>query len=133
MILAINGESEIHVWHGVHFSAEFLMKRQHKGRIYFHTRICQYFRGGLLLSAAILTKLIQQIIHSNLHFVSLGRHDFNNFCNLSRLISKIDGFTPVLVNHKKWIFWLKRAFLGENQRPVRQLSNQICSFRLEIH
>ena len=28
---------------------------------------------------------------------------------------------------------LKRAFLGESQRPVRRLSNQISCFRLETH
>ena len=39
----------------------------------------------------------------------------------------------MLANHKKWIFLLKRAFLGESQRPVRRLSNQISSFRLETH
>ena len=43
------------------------------------------------------------------------------------------GSTPVMTNHKKGIFPLKRAFLGESQRPVRWLSNQISSFRLETH
>ena len=37
----------------------------------------------------------------------------------------------MLANHKKRSFSLKRAFLGDSQRPVRQLSNQISSFRLE--
>ena len=41
------------------------------------------------------------------------------------------GSTPVLVNHKKEIFPLKRVFLGESQRPVRWLSNQNSSFRLD--
>ena len=58
---------------------------------------------------------------------------FCNFCNLSRLILKIGGFTPLLTNHKKGIFRLKRAFLGESQRPVRRLSSQVSSFRLETH
>ena len=129
---AFNGESENSrmIWRP---SAELLMKRPHKGRIYLHARICPYFRDGLSLSAAILTNLIQQITHRNWHFESLGQHDFNNFCNFSRLILKIGGFTPVLANHKKGIFRLKRVFLGESQRPVRSLSNQISSFRLEIH
>ena len=39
----------------------------------------------------------------------------------------------MLANHKKRILLLKRAFLGESQRPVRRLSNQISSFRLETH
>ena len=39
LILVINGESEIHVWHGVHLSAELLLKRSHKGGNYFHARI----------------------------------------------------------------------------------------------
>ena len=43
------------------------------------------------------------------------------------------GSTPVLANHKKGIFPMKRAFFGESQRPVRRLSNQISSFRLETH
>ena len=109
------------------------MKRLHNGRIYFDTRVWPYFTGSISLSAAILTNLIQQITHRNWHFVSLGQRDFNNFCNLSRLILKIGGFTPVLANHKKGIFPLKRAFLGESHRPVRQLSYQILSFRLETH
>ena len=37
----------------------------------------------------------------------------------------------MLADHKKWIFRLKRAFLGERQRPVGWLSNQIRSFGLE--
>ena len=54
-------------------------------------------------------------------------------CNLSRLILKKGGFTPVLANNKIGIFTLKRAFLGESQRPVGRLSDQISSFRLEKH
>ena len=56
-----------------------------------------------------------------------------NFCNLSQLILKKGGLTQVLANHKKIIFTLKRVFLGESQQPVRRLSNQILSFRLETH
>ena len=48
---------------------------------------------------------------------------------MSWLILKRGGSTPVLANHKKGIFRLKRAFLGESQRMVSQLS----SFRLETH
>ena len=91
------------------------------------------FRRRPSLSVAILTKFLQQITHCNQLSVLIGQHDFNNFCNLSRLISKKGGFTPVLANHKKGTFSLKRAFLGESQRPVRQLSDQISSFRLEAH
>ena len=58
---------------------------------------------------------------------------FNNFCNLGRLISKKGGFIPLLDSHKKGIFPFKRAFLGEIQRPVRRLFNQISSFGLETH
>ena len=39
----------------------------------------------------------------------------------------------MLANHKKGIFPMKRTFLGESHRPVRQLSYQILSFRLETH
>ena len=39
----------------------------------------------------------------------------------------------MLANHKKGIFLLKRAFLGESRRLVRRLLNQILSLRLEIH
>ena len=52
---------------------------------------------------------------------------------MSRLILEKGGSIPVLANHKKIILPLKRAFLGESQRPVRRLSNQILSFRLETH
>ena len=34
---------------------------------------------------------------------------------------------------KKWIFSLKRTFLGERQRLVRRLSNQMLSLRLKRH
>ena len=47
------------------------------------------------------------------------------------VILKKGGSTPVLANHKKGILRLKRAFLGESQRPVSWLSNQILSLRLE--
>ena len=43
------------------------------------------------------------------------------------------GSTPVLANHKKGIFPLKRASLGDSQRPVGRLSYKISSFRLETH
>ena len=90
------------------------------------------FRGSLSLCVAIPTKSTQQITHRNWHFMSLGQHEFNNFCNLSQIILKIGGFTPLLANYtKKQFFSLKQAFLGESQRPVRQLFNQISSFRLE--
>ena len=56
-----------------------------------------------------------------------------NFCNLSQLVLEKGGSIPVLANHKKGILPLKKAFLGESQRLVRQLSNQISSFRLETH
>ena len=36
------------------------------------------------------------------------------FVNLSRIISEKEGFTPVLANHKKGNFLLKKAFLGES-------------------
>ena len=52
---------------------------------------------------------------------------------LKRLTLERGGSTPVLINHKKGICPLKIAFLGENQRPIRRLSNQISSFRLETH
>ena len=39
----------------------------------------------------------------------------------------------MLANHKKGIFPLKRAFLGESQLPVRRLSSEISSSRLETH
>ena len=39
----------------------------------------------------------------------------------------------MLANYKKAIFLLKRAFLGESQRPVRRVSSQISSLRLETH
>ena len=41
------------------------------------------------------------------------------------------GSTPMLANHKKRTFQLKRSFLGERQRLVRRLSNQISRFSLE--
>ena len=52
---------------------------------------------------------------------------------MRRLILGKGGSIPVLANHKKRILLLKRAFLGESQRPARRLSNQISSFRLETH
>ena len=71
--------------------------------------------------------------YRNQLYVSLGQHEFNNFCNLNRLILEKGSSTPVLANHKKIILPLKRAFLGESQRLVRRLSNQISILRLETH
>ena len=39
----------------------------------------------------------------------------------------------MLDNHKKGIFPLKRAFLGESQRVMGRLSNQFSSFRIKKH
>ena len=50
---------------------------------------------------------------------------------MSQLILEKGGSTPVLPNHKKGILPLKRTFMGESQRLVRTLSNQISSLRLE--
>ena len=82
---------------------------------------------------AILAKLFQQITRRNELSVSFDQHDLNNFCNLSRLIFEKGGFTLVLANHRTGTFLFKRAFLGESQRPVRRLSNQISKLRLETH
>ena len=84
------------------------------------------FQTRFSLCLAILTKLFQEVTHRNQLSVLLGQHVFNNFCNLNRLILRKGGFTP-------GSFPLKRAFLGESQRSVRRLFNQISSFRLETH
>ena len=39
----------------------------------------------------------------------------------------------MLDNHKKLIFPLKRAFLAESELAVRWFSNQVSSFKIEIH
>ena len=64
------------------------------------------------LSVAILTKFLQQITHCNQLSVLIGQHDFNNYCNLSLLISKKGGFTTVLANHKKGFFFIEKSILG---------------------
>ena len=91
------------------------------------------FQKRLSLIVGILTKLFQQVTHRNQLPVLLGQHDFINFWNLSRLILKKGGFIPVLADHKKGIFLLKRAFLCESQRPLRRPSNQFSSFRLKTN
>ena len=58
---------------------------------------------------------------------SLGQHGFNNFSDLSRLVLKKGGFTPMLDSLKKGIFLLKKAFLEEPQVEVRWLS---CQFQV---
>ena len=58
---------------------------------------------------------------------------FYNFCNLIQLILKKGSFTPLLANHKKAIFPLSRAFLGESKRPIRRVPNQISMLRLETN
>ena len=83
------------------------------------------FRAGLSLCAAILMELNSR--------ENLLQWTFRNFCNLSWLILEKGGSTPVLANHIKRVFPLKRAFLGESQWPVRRLSNQISSLKLEAH
>ena len=52
-------------------------------------------------------------------------------CNLSLLILEKVGSTLLLANHKKGTFLLKSEFLGESQRQIRRLSNQISSFSFE--
>ena len=91
------------------------------------------FQRWISLCVAILTNLLQQVTHRNQLSVLLGQHDFNKFYNLNRLILKKGGFTPALANNKKGIFQWKRALLVESQRPVRRISNQVLSFRLETH
>ena len=91
------------------------------------------FQRRLSLCVAILTKLFQQLTECNQLSLFLGQHGFIFFFNVSWLILKKSGFTLVLANYKKGIFPLKRAFFGESQRPVRRLTNQISSFRLETH
>ena len=70
------------------------------------------FKRRLSLCVANLTKLLQEVTHCYQISVLLGQHDCNNICNLRRLILKKSGFTPLLINHKKGIFPLKRAFLS---------------------
>ena len=47
--------------------------------------------------------------------VSLDQHGFTNFSDLSLLLFKKGGYTPMLDNHRKGIFPLKSPFLGECQ------------------
>ena len=68
------------------------------------------FQRWLSLCVAILPKFFQQIAQGNKLSISIGQHNVNNFCNFEKA-----GFTPVLANHKKENFPLKRAFLGESQ------------------
>ena len=114
-------------------STGLLLKRLRKGGIYLYMWVCPSYRAGLSLRAAILTEinLTENLPQLNSRF--FDQHDVNNVCNLSRLIWKKVGFTPVLANHKKGMFPLKRAFLGASQRPVRRISNEISSFRLETY
>ena len=77
--------------------------------------------------------MFQGRLSSFVAILSLGQHDFNNFCNLSQIILKKGGLTSVLANHKKGILPLKSAFLCQIQRAVRRLSCPISSFRLKTY
>ena len=124
LILAIIGEREIHVSHDV-------ISQQKRALVDKNLRVeLDIFQTRLSICVAILTKLFQEVTERNQISVSFGQHDFNNFCNLDRLILQKSSLTPVLVSHKKGILLLKRAFLGENQRLVKRLSNQTSSLRL---
>ena len=135
MILVLTGEHKIHVWHHDYHSAGGRAHAEKTGpgwNSLLRVDLAMFQRRSSVC-VAISAKFFQQITHPNYFFVSLGQHDFHNFCNLRWLILKKAGFTPLLANHKKGIFPLKRAFLGESQRPVRPLSNPISSFRLETN
>ena len=97
--------------------------------IHFSTRIWLCFIIHVSIYVAILTIDLTK----NFYSVSLAQHDLNNFSNLSRLTLKNFNLTPILENHKKGVFPLKRAFFSENRQAVRRLSNQISSFKIETH
>ena len=58
--------------------------------------------------------------------------------NLTILVILTGNFQKKVTSHQCWQttrrnFSIKRAFFGESQQWVTRLSNQISSFRLEIH
>ena len=91
------------------------------------------FQRWLSLCVAILSKFFQQRAHRKQPSVLRGQHDFNNFCKLEQANFEKRWLYNSVGQPQKRIFSLKRALLDEGQRPVRWLSNQSSSFRLETH
>ena len=102
---AISWKQDLGEWKNI-FNILFLvlLKRLREGGTCFYTGIWPCFRAGPSQCVVILTEFIQQITHRNYLSALHGQHEFNNFCNLSWLILKIGGFTPVFTNHKKGVF-----------------------------
>ena len=55
LIFVITGEHGVHAWYDLHLSAGLLLKRPHKGGIYFYVWIWPCLRDSLSLCVAILT------------------------------------------------------------------------------
>ena len=71
-----------------------------------------HFQTRLSLCAAILTEINSRENLPQLTLRSLGYHDLNNFCNLSRLILEKGGSTSVLATRKKRKFLIEKSILG---------------------
>ena len=122
--LAMTGERKIHVWHDVNLSASLSLKRA-------YAWIWPCFRGGF-----------QHVWQSQKSYFNRQLMAINFLfhlacMNLIIFVIWAGQFWKKLALHQCWqttkkgIFLLKRAFLGESQRPVSRLSNQILSLRLE--
>ena len=123
----ISWEREIHVSHDA-ISQQGSYLKDHKG---IWNSFSYLFQRRLFTVCGNPNEVnsTNNLLQLSLRFIC--QHDFNNFNKLSLLIFKKAGLTPMLANHKKGIFLLKRAFLFESQWVVRRLSNQISSFRRE--
>ena len=95
------------------------------------------FRARFCSCAAILTELNSRENLPQLTFILLGQHDFNNFCNLSRLILEKAGSAPF--SHQLFFTYVQltvmlhyriHAFLHTQLLVRNSFQNQSEGFRL---
>ena len=79
LILVLTGECKTHVWHYVHLSAGFLLKRSRRVELIF-TRGFGHVSDATSTMCGNPNKVFSTGNSPQLTFLSLGQHDFNNFC-----------------------------------------------------
>ena len=66
-------------------------------------------------------------------FRFFSQHDFKQFQQFEPANFGKGGLTPMLDNQKKIILLMELPYLGENQRVVRRLFDQMSCFRMETY
>ena len=129
MIFVILWDLKIHVWNDVSLSTELFLEKPQKNVESTFTRGFRHVLETLFDCVVILTTLVQEITHHNyipFHLPNII------LITWDRYFEKKVGFTSVWKKRAtKKKFFTKTSIPERKSTSVRQVTNQISSFRMK--